>query len=205
MDVGQRFLVVRFGTNIVANCIEKHQEVIRSKGYCWFGKIGVVPSKKTLDEVMALDNPMIMLYTRNHAYECALLEVTTEKPKVGYPEYYERELFNRGRYPKSYYKITSITEVPIGELAKYIVVSSQNALMNTLNKSMSSYFYAEYPDKDAPRKEPSDSKALTFKNPKELLPINECRYQKAGKCTLKGFVNYQYECERPSTCMRQKR
>lgn len=204
MEVGQRFLVVRFGTNIIANCIEEHQEVIRKKGYCWFGKIGVVPSKKTLEELLSHDNPMIMLYTRNHAYECSLAEVIIEKPKEGYPDYYETELFEQGRYPKSYYKLTSITEVSIGELSKYIVVSSRNELMNTLNKSMSSYFYAEYPDKDVVRNDPSQRK-LSAVNKKELLPSNECRYQKEGRCTLKGFVNYQYECERPSTCLRQKR
>ena len=204
MDVGQRFLVIRFGTNIIANCIEEHQEVISKKGYCWFGKIGVVPSKKALDDVLSQEKPVIMLYTRNHAYECVLTEASTEKPKEGYPAYYETELYEQGRYPKSYYKLTSITEVPISDLSQYVVVSSRNPLMNTLNKSMSSYFYAEYPDKDAPRTETTSSKP-TSKKPRELLPVNECRYQKNGRCTLKGFVNYQYECERPSSCMRQKR
>ncbi len=204
MEVGQRFLVVRFGTNIIANCIEEHQEVIRKNGYCWFGKIGVVPSKKALDDVLSRDNPIVMLYTRNHAYECSLSEVITEKPEEGYPDYYETELFEQGRYPKSYYKLTSIKEIPIGELSKYVVVSSKNELMNTLNKSMSSYFYAEYPNKEAVRNELSQVKP-TVSQKKELLPVNDCKYQKEGRCTLKGFVNYQYECERPSTCMRQKR
>ena len=51
MVEGQKFLVVRFGTNIVEDCVNKHQEVIEQKGYCWFGKIGVVPSKKVLQSV----------------------------------------------------------------------------------------------------------------------------------------------------------
>lgn len=29
--------------------------------------------------------------------------------------------------------------------------------------------------------------------------------EKNGRCSLKNFVNYQYECERPSSCIRQKR
>lgn len=204
MKVGDKFLVVRFGTNIIENCIERHQEVIESKGFCWFGKIGVVPSQKVLKALMDQETPSMLLYTRNHAYECKLLECNTDKPSSGYPHYYEDELFESGMEPKSYYKLASIEEVPISELDNYIVVSSRNRLMTTLNKSMSSYFYAEYPNPDEKISETQKIKKQRLIK-KEQLSENDCRYRKDGRCGLKGCVNYQYECDRPNMCIKQKR
>lgn len=83
MKVGQRFLVIRYGVNIVGNCIDEHKKILDEKGYCWFGKIGVVPSKKVIDEVMNSEQPTIILYSRDHAYECGLESVMHDKPKEG--------------------------------------------------------------------------------------------------------------------------
>ena len=51
-----------------------------------------------------------------------------------------------------------------------------------------------------------DKQKENMKVPKRIkLTENDCVYRKAGKCGLKGFVNYQYECDRPANCIRQKR
>ena len=147
MVEGQKFLVVRFGNNIVEDCVNKHQDVIEQKGYCWFGKIGVVPSKKVLQSVFEEEFPTLVLYTRNKAYICELLDTTEDKPVEGYPNYYEEELFNTGRNPKIYFKLKSMQMWELSELNKCVVCSSRNNLMQTLNKSMSSSFFAEMPAK----------------------------------------------------------
>ena len=205
MDLGQKFLVIRFGTNIKADCIKEHERIVKSIGECWFGKIGVVPSKKSIDIVLGMDNPKILLYTKNHAYECGLIEVSLEKPKGDYPEYYNEELFDKGIYPNSYYKLSSIKEIGMNELGKYVVVSSRNRLTDTLNKSMSSYFFAEYPDKKQ-GDVPSNKRTKKIENTdKKTLSANDCRYKKDGCCSLKSCINYKYECERPNMCAKQKR
>lgn len=63
---GQKTLIIRYGKK--ADCIEKHKEVIESIGYCWFGKIGVVPGRKAITSVQAEDNPMIILYSQGKGY-----------------------------------------------------------------------------------------------------------------------------------------
>lgn len=206
MVEGQKFLVVRFGTNIVEDCVNKHQEVIEQKGYCWFGKIGVVPSKKVLQSVFDEERPTLVLYTRNKAYICELLDTTEEKPSEGYPNYYVEELFNTGRNPKIYFKLKSMQVWELSEMNKCVVCSSRNNLMQTLNKSMSSFFFAEMLDPNATRGIGSLGKEKTTgKEKKKKLDINDCVYRKDGKCNMKSFVNYQYECTRPSTCLKQKR
>ena len=207
MEVGQKFLVIRFGTNINSDCIAEHLNVIASNGACWFGKIGVVPSKKAIEEVKKACTPKLLLYTKNHAYECDFCDVMLEKPDIGYPSYYETELFEKGIYPKSYFKLTSIVETPIAELTRYVVVSSRNALLDTLNKSMSSFFFAEYPDRncDDGNETSVSSNRRNKDNKKHILPSNECKYKKEKRCTLKSCINYGYECERPSMCLKQKR
>ena len=203
---GQKFLVIRFGTNIVEDCVEKHQDIIEQNGYCWFGKIGVVPSQKVLQSVFEEEKPTLILYTRNKAYICELLETTDKKPIEGYPKYYEDELFETGRVPKIYFKLRSIHKMELSELSKCIICSSGNGLLNTLNKSMSSFFVAEVPNSNSIRREDvTIKKTRPQKNKTNKLDINDCLYRKDGKCNLKGFVNYQYECTRPSNCIKQKR
>lgn len=61
MKKGQQFLVVRYGTNIVDDCIKKHIDVLSKSGSCWFGKIGTPPSEKNIANIMKYDNPTIIL------------------------------------------------------------------------------------------------------------------------------------------------
>ena len=44
---GDKFLILRY-SNGIYDCIKKHKEVLNKIGYCWFGKIGVVPSESAL-------------------------------------------------------------------------------------------------------------------------------------------------------------
>lgn len=206
LQENEKFLVLRYGTNIIPDCIEKHIEVINNTGYCWFGKIGVVPSQKALKQIAEQSTHRIVLYTKGKAYLCNFVDYTTNKPANHYPEYYNQYLFGQSKEPSIYFKLTSIDEIQLSVLDKAVVVSSRNRLQDTLNRSMSSYFLAEIPGGK------EDVKATTMiqnkdssKTKKELLPENDCRYRKDGKCTLKSCINYLYECDRPNRCLKQKR
>ncbi len=201
---GQKLLILRYGKQIVENCIELHQGVIEETGYCWFGKLGIVPSKTSIDAVLDEEKPAIILYARGSAFLCEISEVIYEKPDVGYPSYYKTELFDKLSYPTIYFKLVSIEPLNIDELEKFTVISSGNNVINTLLHSMSSFLFISYGKTDVIKEETNEKKKITAPK-KEKLAENDCVYKKDGKCSLKSFVNYQYECERPSTCMKQKR
>ena len=122
LQEGQKVLIIRYGKK--HDCIEKHSEVIKRLGYCWFGKIGVIPSKKAVSAIQSEEDPMIVLYSQGKGYLARVSEVVYEKPDEGYPEYYESELFDELVFPKSYFKITGIEALSSDKLAKLRIVSS---------------------------------------------------------------------------------
>ncbi len=196
----QKVLIVRYGKKI--DCIEKHIAVIDKLGYCWFGKIGVVPSKRIIEAVEEEDNPTIILYSQGNAYLCRIDKILYEKPEEGFPEYYETELFEKHIYPKSYFKILSIERLCNDDLQKLRIVSSGNPAVDTLNRSMSSFFFAEYGNAKELHNTIKQDKKIERK--KKTSDQNDCIYKKEGICARKGFVNYKYKCERPSSCAGQK-
>lgn len=208
---GDRFLILRY-SNGPYNCIQNHREVIDKLGYCWFGKIGVAPTEKTLSEKLSENNPLVVLYCHGDAFICQLLEVSTKRPPDGYPLYYQRFLFDRKLYPKMYFKLGSIEEFPKDIFSKCVSLSSKRPLIDSLTRSMASCFYGEYPLDDivrplpenTPKKKKEEKKAEA--KPKKNLPVdkNSCVYQENGRCTCKRCISYGYECERPNSCAKQK-
>lgn len=197
---GQKVLIIRYGKK--KDCIEKHQEVLDKIGYCWFGKIGFIPSSKVIAAIQEERNPAIVLYSQGNAYLCRVSDVAYEKPEEGFPEYYVTELFDELVFPKSYYKILSIEMLYSDDLQKMRIVSSGSLLNDTLNRSMSSFFFAEYGKaKLEILKRKTEQK---HERKKKSLDQNDCIYRKKGICDRKGFVNYKYECERPCACVGQK-
>ena len=195
---GQKVLVIRYGKK--KDCIEKHSEVINQIGYCWFGKIGVVPSKRIISQIMDEANPSIILYSQGHSYIASVKDIVFETPQEGYPRYYDKELFGKHVFPKSYYKLIDINLLNSDDLRKIKVVSSGSPIIETLNKSMSSFFFAEYGKCVNKR---INNIVNTIDN--SMLGNDDCIYRKEGICSKKGFVNFKYPCERPSSCVRQKR
>lgn len=204
MEKGQKFLVIRYGKNIVDNCIEKHIDVLSKLGSCWFGKIGTAPSQKFINMIMSERTPRLILYSKEEVFECDITEVSYEKPQNEYPEYYDEKIFGGALLPKIYFRLSRIEKIDKKELTDYIIVSSRGKLIDTLNRSMTSFFLAEYPDKSAKNKKDTVIKEYKIKESK-ILDVNDCIYRNAGVCNCKGFINYNYECERPSSCIKQKR
>jgi hypothetical protein len=202
LQQGQKLLVLRYGKQIIEDCIQLHQKKIDELGYCWFGKLGTIPSKKLVDAMLEEDKPMIILYARSSVFICEVSEVVYDRPGEGFPDYYQSELFDKLSFPNVYFKLTSIEPLDINELEKFIVVSSGNTAINTLMHSMSSFLFVTYGESKIVVKRP---KKVNRVSKREKLAENDCVYRKVGKCELRGFVNFQYECDRPANCIRQKR
>lgn len=202
LQQGQKLLVLRYGKQIIENCIELHQEKIDSLGYCWFGKLGTIPSKKSIDAMLEEEKPMLILYARSSAFICEVSEVIYDKPDIGFPDYYQAELFDKLSFPTVYFKLVSIKPLDINALEKFTVVSSGNTAINTLMHSMSSFLFVSYGKSQITVEKSKETKK---ESKKEKLAENDCVYRKEGRCGLRGFVNYQYECDRPANCIRQKR
>lgn len=199
---GQKLLVLRYGKQIISNCIELHEEKIEDIGFCWFGKLGTIPSNKSIEAVLEEDDPAIVIYARGAAYLCEVSEIAYEQPESGCPDYYKDELFDKLTFPSVYFRLTKIEELETRELSKFTVVSSGNSAINTLMHSMSSFLLVTYGKESVDEKK---EKKVVKKEKRLLLPENDCVYRKSGVCNLKSFVNYQYECARPNSCIKQKR
>ncbi len=206
LQPGQKLLVVRYGVNIEENCIELHKQIILLKGYCWFGKIGIVPSKSSYQPVLGEENSAIILYNRRAAYLCSFLDICFDKPEEGYPAYYQYALFDQYEFPRCYFKIGSITEIPQESLSEFYVVSSGNDALTTLNNARTSFLFVSYGKLSENELDKIRRKQLLMqKESRPVLSTNDCYYRKEGVCTLKSCISYQYECERPSSCAKQRR
>lgn len=198
---GQKVLVIRYGTNIVADCIDKHKEVIKNNGFCWFGKIGTAPSDKVIKSVFEEDAPVIILYSKGVAHIAELEDITKDKPVGGYPGYYNEYLYDKQLYPKIYFKLKTIEPMDINELSQYRIASSGNTLLFTLNSSMSSFFLAEHGKGTIGTTKKNSVPSV--KDKKQPVSNRECKYQEDGYCNNKRCINYQYECIHPDVCLKR--
>ena len=195
---GQNLLLLRYSPSIRKDIIEQHQAIISELGYCWYGKLSGVTSDRIIHAITKTSCPMIMLYSKGKAFLCEFIEMTTEKPKNGYPEYYDTEYI----YPNCYFKLKSIDPIDLELLSHFYVRSSKRNLSEVFSKQcMSSSLFVAYEEiLDLPTYvKPKDASV------KHTLGKDECRYMKQGNCTLSNCINYGYKCERPSTCKKQKR
>lgn len=203
----EKILILRYANNIIPDCIQSHIDVLQKDGYCWFGKIGKIPSKKVIDEILEEKEGTIVLYARNKCYLCKFIKAQVDTPSESYPMYYNDKLFGNGIKPNCYFKLITIKSISLSELEEYFICSSHNRVIDALLKSMSSVFIAEKVSGDIDeynivRKKNEDEK-LDLKSP--FIEENDCVYRKDGKCTLINFVNYEYECDRPKSCIKQTR
>ena len=198
LEQEQIVFVMRYSSSIKSNSIVLHEQQISKYGFCWYGKAGMAPSKRTLSPVMDERKRVLILYNKEHSYICEFDEVISERPKYAYPAYYEEVLFGTEKEPKCYFRVLSIEEIVNDELSKFIVKSSGSNMLSALKKSMVSFVTGVYKVEVQPDVVASKKKEKT--KPKG----NTCRYCLSGICNLKTCVNYQYTCERPTTCSKQK-
>lgn len=206
LEKGDRFLVVKY-SNKVCDCIARHREVLEREGYCWFGKIGVAPSISALQLKLNQNKRLLVLYCQGKAYLCDLLEYSLKKPKEGYPDYYNDLLFGNLIFPSIYFKLGSIQPLPIMELSDCVSFNTDHNLLGAISRSMASFFYGVYPDSSFSTNAPRKIQETKKEQPEVKISHfdkNSCVYKENGICKKRGFVSYGYECERPSSCIKQK-
>lgn len=198
---GQKILVIRYGTNIITDCIEKHMEIESQYGYCWFGKLGTAPSQKVIQSVLSEECPKIILYSKGQAYMASVIEIVKDKPLEAYPNYYNEYLFDKMLFPSIYFKLMQIQKMNISELEEYYVLSSGNKLPITLNNSMSSFFLARYGNEgERIMKINNDKKRVGFE---EIASKKNCKFLSEGYCKNERCINYLYECMHPELCLKR--
>lgn len=205
MREGNKILILKYGTSNMYDCIDRHKAVIKKNGYCWFGKIGKMPGESKVKEVLVQECPQIVLYSQGKAYLCDVESYQIDKPNEGYPDYYDSFLFGRAIIPSMYFKLLSIKELEIEELAKCVICKSGRNVLETLTRSMNSFFYAELPDENYTKPEPKEKRERKPKKVvKKEVASNDCIYRIDGICENKRCISYEYECSRPSMCAKQK-
>lgn len=148
MIEGNKVLILKYGTSNMYDCIERHKEVIDKNGYCWFGKIGKMPGESKVKEILEQEVSQIVLYSQGKAYICDIDSYKISKPNACYPSYYESYLFSRNIVPSMYFRLLSMKKLDTEELAKCVISKSGRNVLETLSRSMNSFFYAELPDKN---------------------------------------------------------
>ena len=181
----QKYLLVRYSTGYVNNCIEEHINLIQSIGFCWFGKVGNVPSHKILQQVFDGEQAFLVLYRKNAAYLGSLAEYALSKPKDGVPTYYDQE----GVVPSVYFRLTALEPCDQYLFHNSLVVSTGAYVDDAIFHSRIPFMLCRYVD---------ESKLIP-------LGINDCRYKRDGFCSCRSCVNYDCLCERPSLCAKQRR
>ena len=181
----QKYLLMRYSSGYVRDCILQHRQVLQEKGFCWYGKIGNVPSDRILNTVFGEPEPQMVLYRKNAAYVCRMDKYSLKKPSEGTPTYYETE----GIFLNIYFRLTAIDECDPIIFHDSIAVSTGTFVEDVVYHSRIPFMLCQYID---------ESKH-------ELLDSRDCRYRKDEFCTCRSCVNYGCFCERPSTCKKQRR
>lgn len=182
----QKYMVLRYSTTSMKDCIEQHISILNDNGYCWFGKIGAVPSKMILDSVYREKKPAIVLYgainRKKAAFLCRTDIFTTEKPTNGYPKYYDDLDMS------IFFRLLSIEECPDRLLRTSIVCSTGTYVDDALFHSRIPYLLAEYK-----------------KHNSETIQLDDCKYKRNGICNNITCVDYGLNCLSPATCKKQHR
>ncbi len=206
LEYGTKMVLMKYG-NTPHNCIDLHIEELKKNGFCWFGKIGVSPSISVIRNKIGTENFLVLLYCQGEIYICNCIDVKNERPSEFYPHYYESFLFEKRIEPKIYFCLDSIEKADQDLFKDCVILSSRNRMFDVVSRSMASFFYVEYADPQLTKIEKkktqikqSDEKRKT----QRVVSKNDCLYREAGKCTNRRSINYEYECTRPSSCMKQK-
>lgn len=140
-----RTVALRFAENFAPLCgtVAAHQELIKSIGYVWYGKLGSPISYKVADEILNDSNPRILLIhsggqDRWWAYIDAIQRETPPINEI--PTYYRNKASNF----TCWFKIKRFECADRDIMSKCIVSSSGKQLSLASRQSMSPYFIIDY-------------------------------------------------------------
>jgi len=139
----QVVLLMKYSDIFEKNTIEAHQEVLKTVGYVWYGKVGATPSIKTLNLILLNNEYYCILHSsKNGSFLCSFTEISENSPQFGYPKYYEKHLENKNFF-KLYFKLSRIVKLPENFHNHFYLSSSGENITNALNYSMGSMFIAK--------------------------------------------------------------
>lgn len=140
MAENKDFMLLRYSTLYVPDCIQKHKSILEEKGYCWFGKVGTVPSITLLQRMISAKEPTLVLYKKGAAYICRVEKYSFTRPSDGIPNYYNDE----GIFPNVFFKLLSIEQCEQSFLENSNLVTSGANLFAVLSHSRASYMLCSY-------------------------------------------------------------
>ena len=138
---GQLVLLMKYSEVFGKDPIRSHMDVLKKKGFVWFGKFGTKPSDKTLNSV--LNNGIyniILHYSKGKSYLCQVSEVSLNHPIENYPKYYDELDALKNKPFKIYFKLTKITELNEKYLREFSLASTGEPAGRSLRNSMASIF-----------------------------------------------------------------
>lgn len=194
---GQAVLLFRVNLNVKKDSIICHKKTLEQYGYCWFGKIGQCPLKSKIDIIIKQDSPKIILYTKKELILCDIDSVLYERPSDGYPDYYQRDFFDKGINISCYFRILTMKTIPDEELQKLYIISTAKTASETLPTSKATFLFLMYDQV------PTIIRKTRSIRSKKLITSNNrfCKYREGNTCKNKRSVNYIYECLHPDVCI----
>lgn len=147
-------IAVRYGEHFspAGGTIAAHEEVLKSQGFVWFGKMGAAvahPRVAELNAQIAAGTPTFLVLVRARAdgrivHACRIDSVTRERPGRSeercIPEYYRKR-----EDVGAWFKVVAINRVDSSLLSQLTVSSSLLPLPQVLSTSVASFFYVTAP------------------------------------------------------------
>lgn len=138
LEAGSKVFVLRYNENYIVDAMRIHSEKCKENGNCWYGKAGKKPNMSKLKEFMGNGINMIF-YNKNKTYVCKLIDVSEDKPSCGYPDCYNNSMWS----PNSWYLVTELMGVEKDILNKLVVLSTGKKMSDTINSSMTSFYFTK--------------------------------------------------------------
>ena len=138
-------IALRFADNYAPEkgTIKLHEDVIKEKGYVWYGKFGNSLSQKNIDMLLDMKDKKFLLIKSGgqERYWAHFTDIKKDEINIeAIPSYYRE---NRDRV-KCWFKITKFEKADSKVMSKCFVVSNGSLLSNTSKYSMSPYFVINY-------------------------------------------------------------
>ena len=125
--------------------ITAHEEIIREKGYVWYGKLGTAVGTDKVRIILSASAPRILLIQsgktgRHWAYIDDIQRKCPDPEAI--PEYYRNDRDKFG----CWFRVIRFEKTPANIMSQCTVVSSGAELGHASHYSMSPYFFIEAPD-----------------------------------------------------------
>ena len=132
-----------------------HENLLKKKGYVWYGKTGNALSSKVISAVMKTTPAKILLIQTGTIKRQWIYvdDISREYPGDGeYPGYY----YDKKNKVKTWFRIIKIENAPKDIMSKCIVVSSGKTLASASRHSMNPYFRIELIEEKEPKRYASE-------------------------------------------------